>query len=150
MARRLNSCLLILLLGCSVLEAQSTGNWTRVDATAVGTPLTISLKSGMVFEGFKRASAPDDFTIVLPNGNDMKIAKSDVREVRSRSDDGNKNGTLIGTGIGMGLVGIAAAADPMDRAFVAAAAVVYGGVGALLGYVIDNLHKNTDVLYRMP
>lgn len=145
---------LVLALG-RYAGAQIPGNWKKVEAKPTGTDLIVSLKSGTLMEGFLKNVEQDAVTVVLPNGTDLRVAKSDVREIRTRYRDSNKNGALIGLGIGTGLAGAATASatkedlEGMSRGgFFALGVVVFGGLGTLLGYLIDNVHKESELIYR--
>ena len=136
----------------SFASAQVPRDWRRVDSLSAGSMLEIKLKKGSFIEGPMRRIGSDEIILVL-NGADFTIAKSDVAEVRLTTRDSTKNGTLIGLGVGAGLGAAAGAAgDPGDLdkgAVTAASAAFYGAVGALVGWLVDRHHKST-LLYRAP
>jgi len=148
--------LALFLLVCPLdAFAQAAGNWAKFNAIRTGHEVRVSLKTGMSAEGFLKSNAQDDFVIVLQTGEDFRIAKNDVREIRSLEKDSRKNGTLIGlaAGIGLTVIGTAAAVEDTDWStaqFAIAGSIVYGGIGSLLGFVIDDKYRANQVIYRAP
>jgi len=153
-SRFLVCTIVVVLILSPYSEAQVPKSWSKVETTTTGTQVIVSLKNGTLVEGFLKSAGTDDMTVVLPNGADFHAVKSDVREIRTRYRDSNKNGTLIGLTVGAGL-GAATAAATNDEpigfskgGFVAVAGLFYGAIGALIGYMVDNTHKHTELIYR--
>ena len=72
-------------------------------------------------------------------------------------NDSNQNGVGIGLLIGVAALGILsgiAIKDETNAGGILAAALlgagIGGGIGGLIGYVWDNQHKGTELIYRAP
>ncbi|HET9132579.1 MAG TPA: hypothetical protein VFO86_16620, partial [Terriglobia bacterium] len=80
-------------------------------------------------------------------------AESDVSRIMQYRHDSLKNGTLIGTGIGLGLgvIGAAACASDNDCGLstgeAVAGALLYTGMGAAIGAGIDALIHTKQTVY---
>ena len=120
-----------------------------------GDTVWITDAEGREIEGRIQALAPDRIT--LEGGNANAFAARDVRIIRDRERNSLKNGTLIGLGVGGGLAlawcAAALAGDPSISPGVECfeGAVVFGGIGTLIGLFIDaSSPGRMRVAYRAP
>lgn len=143
--------ILPLFLFASVAQAQIPGRWEKLDSQPSGRKIDVKVKTGYSVEGAFKASNPDSITMTIVTGDELRIAKADIVEIRSSEPDRDslKNGALIGLGIGM-VVGAlnAGMADLKSTgakaAAFAGASAAYSGIGAL----IDRAVRRREVLYR--
>ena len=91
--------------------------------------------------------------LTLEGGRPRSFGAPDVSAIQVRRNDSLANGALIGLGVGSGLTLVACLADTEAReaGWCAAAAAVYGGIGAGIGVGIDALIPGKKILaYRAP
>jgi hypothetical protein len=91
--------------------------------------------------------------LTLEGGSRRSFGAPDVSTIQVRRNDSLGNGALIGLGVGSGLTLVAclAGTDGSDQGWCAAAAAVYGGIGAGIGVGIDALIPGKKILaYRGP
>jgi hypothetical protein len=91
--------------------------------------------------------------VTLEGGRRRSFGAPDVSTIQLRRNDSLANGALIGLGVGGGLTLVAClvSVDSSDAGWCAAAAAVYGGIGAGIGVGIDALIPGKKVLaYRAP
>jgi hypothetical protein len=93
------------------------------------------------------------------NGQEVRVAKSDVHTIERQGRDGVRNGALIGTAVGFGAGFFALAAfnarktasgpiwDREDIGYYISAGLIGAGIGALVGTLIDAGRKGTEILY---
>ena len=91
--------------------------------------------------------------VTLEGGSRRSFGAPDVSTIQLRRNDSLANGALIGLGVGGGLTLVAClvSVDSSDAGWCAAAAAVYGGIGAAIGVGIDALIPGKKILaYRAP
>ena len=146
------SVVIILLVLTTCLQAQVIpGRWEKVDSQPVGKQVIVTLKAGDRLECALRKSGADDLTVVTSTGSELKIAKSEVRKVET--EDGIRNGVLIGAAVGFAgpvIVTLASGVDRTEITFGFIIATWGAGVGAAVGYLLDKKRKGTQVLYQAP
>jgi hypothetical protein len=141
---------------CQEESVSVPGNWARVDALQSGIPIIVTLRSELQMRGDFQTSDTDGISLLNSDGDEIRAVKADVQEVRCEREDGNWNGILIGVGAGVGgallLMEQAQKGTSTDLLGTrwAAAPFVLGGLGALIGWMVDDGHKGTDVVYRAP
>ena len=147
-----NFFLTVVLLSSVRLEAQVVPDrWEKLDATVPGTEIIVRLQTGLSIEGTFQGSTPDDVTVITDAEIEMNVAKLDVVEVTSASyEDSNAGGTLIGLGTGLAFgVAVGHSFDCSTRARCESGyGGVFGGIGALIGYLVDDRIKGSEILYR--
>ena len=149
----LGICFLAVVLGFSIrLEAQIIpGRWEKLDATTPGTEIIVRLQTSMSIEGTFQGSTPDVVVIITDAGNEMNVAKANVAEITTNShEDSNTGGTLTGLGTGLALgAAVGFSFDCSTRSRCAAGyGGLFGGIGALVGYLVDDRIKGREILYR--
>ncbi len=146
------SLLIIVFFSSGLLNAQVIpGRWEKVDALPQGEEMIITLKAGDRLECAIKESGADDLTVITSTGSELKVAKSEVRKVET--EDGIRNGVLIGAAVGFAGPVIVTLASGVDRTEVPlgfAIGVIGAGVGAAVGYLLDKKRKGTQVLYQAP
>jgi len=91
--------------------------------------------------------------LTLEGGSRRSFGAPDVSTIQIRRNDSLGNGALIGLGVGGGLTLVAClvSVESGDAGWCAAAAAVYGGIGAGIGVGIDALIPGKKILaYRAP
>lgn len=125
------------------------GRWEKLDSQIPTTGLTVFLKSGERINCFFKESDSETLTVVDPVAGERRLQKSGVDRVETSLAvrDSAMNGTLIGFGIGAGgYLGIHAVIIPLqDHDF--PSALIFGGIGALVGFLVDRTSQGPDVLY---
>ena len=143
---------LFVLISCGLLNAAVVpGRWEKLDSQPAGKQIIVTLKAGDRLECALKESEADDLTVVTSTGSELKIAKSEVREVET--EDGIRNGVLIGAAVGFAgpvIVTLASGVDRTEVPFGFAIGVIGAGVGAAVGYLLDKKRKGTQVLYQAP
>ena len=115
-----------------------------------GDTIWVTDAQGREVKGQILSLAPDQLTL---EGGARAFAGPDVKAITVRRHDSLGNGALIGLGIGGGLTAVAclASAEEGDAPWCAAAALVYGGLGAGIGVGIDALMPGKKIIaYRAP
>ncbi len=142
----------ILLVLTTSLQAQVIpGRWEKLDSQPAGKQIIVTLKAGDRLECALKESEADDLIVVTLTRSELKIAKSEVRKVET--EDGIRNGVLIGAAVGFAGPVIVTFASGVDRTEVPlgfAIGVIGAGVGAAVGYPLDKKRKGTRVLYQAP
>lgn len=154
----MRSFLLLVLVSCGCVRAEVVpGRWEKLDSSYPGKPIIVTLKAGDRIEGTFNSSGLDYLAVLTQGGTELRVPKSQVREVISgeKYDDGTRDGTLIGlvAGFAGGAAFGGALSERVDliaKFTIPFFGGVGAGVGALLGYVADKSHKGTEVLYRAP
>jgi hypothetical protein len=143
---------LLVVFSSGLLNAQVIpGRWEKVDSQPVGKQIIVTLKAGDRIEYALKESGADDLTVVDSTGRELKIAKSEVSKVET--EDGIRNGVLIGAAVGFAgpvIVTLASGVDRTEVPFGFAIGVIGAGVGAAVGYLLDKKRKGTQVLYQAP
>ncbi len=155
MANRFTTTIGIALLGGSLLSAGVIpGRWEKVQALNPGAPIVVRLQAGDRLAGLFKELSAEELTITRYEGGEMKFPKSSIAAIQGseRVADTRVDGTLIGLGIGAGsYLGLhAALCCAPDEAHDAAAALFFGGIGALVGFIADYNVKGPEILYREP
>ena len=91
--------------------------------------------------------------LTLEGASRRSFGSPDVTAIQLRRNDSLGNGALIGLGVGGGLTLVAClvSVESSDAGWCAAAAAVYGGIGAGIGVGIDALIPGKKTLaYRAP
>jgi len=138
------------------------GRWERVEALAPGTELLVSLRGGERLEGVLARMGPGELTIsdtagrerILPRTAVLKIQTAAV--VHDRLCNGSLIGSLAGAAAGVAaMIGFANAVthgpvhwDEDGPAYLAAAALAGGGIGAATGALIDARFARHELLFR--
>ncbi len=147
------AALAVIVLSGSFLSAGVIpGRWDKVQTLNPGTPIEVRLQSGdrmaCIFEGL----SSEELTVTRYVGGELKLPRSEVAVIHGTENgrDNRANGTLIGFGIGAGsyLAAHAIACCPPAEAHDAGAALFFGGIGALVGFVADHFTTGPEVLYR--
>ncbi len=147
-----------LLHSPATLTAQTVLNdWSRLNAVASGSKLSVKLKDGKIVEGTLRSVSDSGLSLTVKNA-DRELRRDDVKTVNEISSKSVKKATLVGLGLGAGagaVVGIAGDASSDDDGFekidnVAAGAVTIlgAGVGALTGFLIGRSGKKRVLIYE--
>lgn len=146
--------LLFLVAGSSAVAGVIPGRWEKVEQLSAGTPIVIELQSGERLPGVFKETSSDGLTLTRYGGGDLELTKDQIRLIEGAEPvtDNRLNGTLIGFGIGAGsyLGAHALLCCAPAEAHDAAAALVFGGIGALIGLVADHSVKGREQLYRAP
>ena len=144
------------LLGSSLLQAQvsAPGTWERLDALQPGTLIVITLKSGAPVTGAFQASGSGDLAVTTRTGTEQRVAKAEIQGVVGEKKDSVMDGLLLGAAIG---AGTGAFWGYGRRSFecragcaMAMGTIVGTPIGALVGWLRDRKHHQTEVLYRAP
>lgn len=150
-SRSLTSAALAFLAGGFLYAQAVPGRWEKVDSLKPNSGIVITLKAGDRLEGTFKSSNPDSLTLNELSGGERVFPKSEIRKITSREthDDPVANGTLIGFGAGAGgFLAVHAAIVPLQE-HDAAQALACGGIGALVGLLIDKAVKKPETLYVM-
>jgi hypothetical protein len=149
--------LISLLLSPVTLMAQTNlSDWSRLNAVASGSKLSVKLKDGKKVEGTLQRVSDSGLSLRVKNA-DREFRRDDVQTVHEISKSSVKKATLIGLGLGAGagaVAGIAgdAASDNGFEKFDNVGAVVVtilgAGVGALSGFLIGKSGKKKVLIYE--
>ncbi len=146
---------MVVLLGSSLLlGGVIPGRWEKVQALAIGTPIVVRLHEGdRVACTFQRLTE-HEITVTRYDGVEATFSKSRVRAIQGVEvvADQRWDGPLIGFGIGAGsYLGLhAAACCAPSEAHDAGAALFFGGIGALIGFIADHNVKRPEAIYLAP
>jgi hypothetical protein len=120
----------------------------------IGDSVIVTDSSGREQKGKVLDFSPKSLSLAI-HGKRRELPASDIRALDLQNRDSLKNGALIGFGIGMGVatVGvIAVAANSHSGEDIAIMAVggtlIYGGIGAALGLLVDALVEERLPIYR--
>ena len=153
--------LALMLAGSTSMPARAEvipGRWEKVAALQVKIPIMVETKDGDRIEGHFEDLADTDLMLVT-NFSRAMIPKEDIETITTRPEDGIANGTLIGGGIGVGvMIGVvmmSALAVKSDHDFNALGMLMMAGIGfgigAGLGAATDAATKGEAiVVYRAP
>ena len=149
------------LIGWAILTTTSLdaaivpGRWEKVEALEKGYAITVKLDSGERFKASYVGFTDEAIILKRDSGEELEVPKAAVVKVTSQSRDSNdglRNGAIIGAAVGGGLalaVGIAYA-DWDDYASVALLAAIYAAIGMGAGVGVDAIVKGHEVLYQAP
>lgn len=146
-----------LLLSTATVSAQSTtSDWSRVNAVATGSDLSVKLKSGKTVNG--RLNSVSDTTLSLTVKNAVQdLRREDVARVYQVTGKSAAKSTLIGAGVGagagaaLGAIGDANDEDSFvyaDGVLTAGGAILGAGIGALTGFLIGRSSKKRMLVYE--
>lgn len=133
-------------------------SWARVDALPAGSLLRVSFTGGKT-EAYQFASAsPDALTVTGASRQQQTISKSAIdRVVREQHRDGVGDGIAFGTLIGAGSMALITAVlyancdagceAPAPGPFFAISIGMGAGIGAGAGWLVDRLHKGSEVVF---
>lgn len=130
-----------------------SGVWEQVEALQPGSPLVVTLKSGVHIEGTFKTLGPAMLTLADSAGSDLSLARSDVGRIVARgARDSVKNGLLIGAGVGFGAaLAILGAVGSQDGYVLPSAKwgapLLLTSAGAGVGMLIDRAHRGDKVVY---
>lgn len=139
----LSLVLLGLLVNSTVTFAGQSGNWTAVEAIAVGEKVRVQLKDGKKHDGILRSVTPSALTLQRSGSasdyNRDSIAKVH-RYVRRSLGKSIAKSTAIGAGIGFGAgAGVALVAGNYEDLDTSELVAFLGGIGAAIGAGIGAL-----------
>ncbi len=139
-------------LAMSNFDVVPPASWAKVESLAHGADISVKIVSGDRMEG--EYVGLDAEAIHLRTGSQERAyPRRDIAEVYLLNvSDPNTDGTLGGLGIGAGFTSIFAllAGGREYPGVIVIAAGIGGGIGALIGYVTDNLTKGSELIYRAP
>ena len=138
-------------LSAMALCAQS-GDWARVQALVPGSQVDVKRFSGGGEVRGTVESVSEKGLAVRTGAATVSFDRSEVRRVRLRSNEKSKRGRIAGTAI-LGTLGLSAVAvsdrKPGGRGIGRLApALVYGGIGYLIGWAADGPKRIT--IFRAP
>lgn len=144
-------------LSMNNFESVPPGNWSKVESLSQGEEVSVKMLFGDKMNGEYMGLDSDAIRLKI-DGKQKVYPKKDIEEIRLLNvNDSNQNGVGIGLLIGaaaMGIWGGIAARGITSEAGTAALALtgaaLGGGIGGLIGYVWDNQHKGTELIYRAP
>lgn len=144
-----SAAFIILLASSALLADVVPGRWEMVDGLDQGTAIVVILRAGDRIHCTFERSDEAELVLVTDSGRKRRVQKSAVSRVETFDGhpDSVLNGTLIGFGAGAGgFLAVHAAIVPL-AAHDGPAALAIGGIGALVGLLIDNAVKKREVLY---
>ena len=150
---RLLALILAGLISMPVRAEVIPGRWEKVAALQVTVPITVETKDGNRIKGhFENLS--DTNLLLVTNFSRAMIPKEDIETITTQPEDGIADGTLIGGGIGVGVM-MSALAVKSDHDFNALGMLMMAGIGfgigAGLGAATDAATKGEDiVVYKAP
>lgn len=135
-------------------QSTSPGRWQSVDAWPSGERMIVTLVRGDVVDGVFKDATADDLLLTSPTGNDRRIPKVEVRQVKGVKKDTAVDGLLLGAAVG---AGVGALIGYNRRTFecasgcsVAIGTTLFTPVGALAGWVRDRRNTHIEILYNAP
>ena len=158
--RKLTACLMTFWIGVwpalagDEAQAVPPGNWSKVASLTPGAGISVRLSSGDRLEGGFLGLTDDGIRLTMES-RERLLPKKDVSEIRLPGiKDSRWNGTLIGMAAGAGLSGIPAAIrwgdNPESDAFGVVGIPACALIGALVGFLADNAHRGSELIYRAP
>jgi hypothetical protein len=131
------------------------GSWDRVQRLQLGSPLVVTLKSGVRLEGAFNGLAQGELALTDPAGQTLTIARLEISRIVTRVDDTLTNGALTGGGIGLAAALAVLAAAGSGEGYVLPSAkwgapLLLSGVGIVVGMLVDRAHKGQDLIYVTP
>ena len=156
----MNTCrirvLALILAGLTSMPARAEvipGRWEKVAALQVTFPITVETNAGDRIKGhFEDLS--DTNLMLVTNLSRAVIPKEDIETITTQPEDGIANGTLIGGGIGVGVMMSALAVKSdhdLDGLGMLIMAGIGFGIGAALGAATDAATKGEAfVIYKAP
>jgi hypothetical protein len=131
------------------------GSWDRIQRLQLGSPLVVTLKSGVRLEGAFNSLAQGELALTDRAGQPLTIASSDISRIVTQVDDTLTNGALTGGGIGLAAALAVLAAAGSGEGYVLPSAkwgapLLLSGVGIVVGMLVDRAHKGQDPIYVAP
>jgi hypothetical protein len=132
--------------------------WERVNVLPAGSLVRVSFLDGKT-ESYRFGTASADaLTLTTPSGQSQTISKRSItRVVRDQHRDGVGNGIAIGALIGAGTMAVVTTVAyatcndtcdaPSPGLFYLSSTAFGAGIGAAAGWLIDYLHKGSDVVF---
>jgi hypothetical protein len=131
------------------------GSWDRVQRLQLGSPLIVTLKSGVRLEGAFNSLVQGELALTDRAGQPLTIASSEISRIVTQVDDTLTNGALTGGGIGLAAALAVLAVAGTGEGFVLpyakwGAPLLLSGVGIVVGMLVDRAHKGQDLIYVAP
>jgi hypothetical protein len=131
------------------------GSWDRVQRLQLGSPLVVTLKSGVRLEGAFNSLAQGELALTDQAGQPLTIASSEISRIVTRVDDKLTNGALTGAGIGLAAALVVLAAAGSGEGYVLPSAkwgapALLSSVGMVAGMLVDRSHKDQNLIYVTP
>lgn len=126
--------LAVILAGLISVPARAEvipGRWEKVAALQAAFPITVETKDGDRIKGHFEDLSDTDL-MLLTNYSRAVIPKEDIETITTRTEDGLADGTLIGGGIGVGVM-MSALAVKSDHDLNALGMLTMAGIGAAIG-----------------
>jgi hypothetical protein len=129
------------------------GRWEKVEALEEGYAITLKLDSGDRFKASYVGITDEAILLKRDSGEELEVPKAAVVKVTSQSrnsNDGLRNGAIIGAAVGGGFaltVGLAYA-DGDDYGYVALVTALYAAIGMGAGVGVDAIVRSHQVLYQ--
>ena len=149
------------LIGWAILTTTSLdaaivpGRWEKVEALEEGYAITVKLDSGERFKASYVGFTDEAIILKRDSGEELEVPKAAVVKVTSQSRDSNdglRNGALIGAAVGGGF-GLTLGlyyADRDEYGYVALVTALYAAIGMGVGVGVDAIVKGHEVLYQAP
>ena len=145
-----------ILVGIISLPARAQvipGRWEKALDLAAGQPIHVNLKNGDWIEGKFEGLSSSGLSL-RTNSARAVIPRADIERITTREADSRRNGTLIGAGVGAGIIVIWAATLPPASDPLFPIALIYtaiaAGAGAGIGLAVDASIEKEDVYYQAP
>ncbi len=129
--------LALILAGLISMPARAEvipGRWEKVAALQVMFPITVETKDGDRIKGQFEDLSDTDLMLVT-NFSRAVIPKEDIETITTQPEDGLANGTLIGGGIGVGVM-MSALAVKSDHDLDGLGMLVMVGIGFAIGAAV--------------
>jgi hypothetical protein len=160
--RIVTSFILCILAAASLQGQVLPARWEKVVGLQPGTSIIIRLKTGDRMEGAFVSLSQDAIVFTEDIARERVIPKSAVRKIETsaKAPDRLRNGALIGMLVGSagGIGGMVAFANAKTNGpvywgedgsgYLVGAALVGGGLGAVMGAIVDASIKRHEVLYQ--
>ena len=139
MALRLAATIILALAPAMAAAQEPVASFDLLNTRLrVGDAVWVTDAKGREIKG--RIAAIDPSALTLNGGpGALTIRSDDVREIRERVRDSLLNGTLIGFGAGLLVGAVASAANAEGGGSDAGWCLMFGGIGAGLGALVDGL-----------
>lgn len=140
-------------LPMSSFDSVPPGNWGKVESLTQGTEISVKMRFGDKMKGEYMGLDAEAIHLNIDR-QQRTYPKKDIGEIRLLNvSDSNLNGVLTGFAVGAIPLGILfgkyAESETGEGARGALIGVAMGGgIGALVGYLWDNLDKGSELIYR--